>query len=78
MDKKIMLHGVQPAPSVVQQVTFDKVSKWPAGNDIWAIAMVEMLPADHTQTQHPEVQKILQEFQDVFQETKTIASSYIL
>jgi hypothetical protein len=58
--KQIELQGVLPPP------------KWCACNEIGAFAIVEPMPEDSKQNHVPEVQQLFQEFQDVFDDPKTL------
>lgn len=69
---QIKLKGVQTMTKVVQGVTIDKVVKWAVGNDIWEVAMVDVLPQSPQQSSILEAQQLLEKFQDVFQKPTTL------
>lgn len=70
--QEVVIQGV-PAPlKTVQEVDLAKVVKWTAGNDVWAIALVDKIPPVTDHSELPEVQKLLQDYQDVFQQPTTL------
>lgn len=68
----VTLNGVKASTSPVQNVSLEQVYKWSKGNDIWAVAVVEMLPSTRPPQPNEAVQELLHKFQDVFQEPKTL------
>lgn len=64
----VLLKGIQSGVQEVQAVSIDKVHKWACGNDIWAVAVVESLQQQHKQPELSEIQKLLKDFEDVFQQ----------
>jgi hypothetical protein len=65
--ESITLHGIQQNALQLEGVPVDRMVKWLAGNDIWALAIVDV-HLHHTEEQHfhPAVEKLLHKFQDVF------------
>jgi hypothetical protein len=65
--ESITLHGIQQNALQLEGVPVEGMVKWLVGNDIWALAIVDV-HLHHTEEQHshPTVEKLLQEFQDVF------------
>jgi hypothetical protein len=49
----------------------DSFVKWPKGNDIWALAIVNFIDTA-TQSTFPEIQALLKEFADVFAKPKKL------
>lgn len=41
LGKDILLQGVQPAPLSVQEISLHTMGKWLAGNEVWALAVVD-------------------------------------
>lgn len=68
LGQKVVLKGVSNVLCPPREISFDQLSKWSVGNDIWAVAVVEVLLPDSPAPELPEVQKLLQTFQDVFQQ----------
>ena len=51
----------------------DQLRKSLVGNDVWALALIERAPSDQvTGSNAPDVQKLLTEFEDVFEEPKAL------
>lgn len=71
------LQGLLPPPSVLEGATSQKILKWAAGNDIGAMAVVEVLPDTHDPSIPAAVQQVLLEFQDVFEDPKVLPPSRI-
>lgn len=44
----------------------EKVLQWAQGNDVWAMAVIEEVQEQQLQQEHEELQKLLQEFKDIF------------
>jgi hypothetical protein len=65
--ESITLHGIQQNALQLEGVPVERMVKWLVGNDICALAIVDV-HLHHTEEQHshPTVEKLLQEFQDVF------------
>ena len=69
--KLVTLKGVPPTPLTLSAVQADSFVKWHKGNDIWALAMVELeTPAPSPPS--PEIQSLLHEFDDVFAKPATL------
>ena len=69
--KLVTLKGVPPTPLTLSAVQADSFVKWHKGNDIWALAMVELeTPAPSPPS--PEIQSLLHEFDDVFAKSATL------
>lgn len=65
----VLLQGVQPAPLAVQQISLETVGKWLAGNEVWALALLDASEDTPVSDGIPEkVQELLSEYQDVFAE----------
>lgn len=59
--------GIPYTPPTAQELPFSKAVKWGLGNDIWAYAIVEMEAPMPVEVELPVfVQRVLDEFQDVF------------
>jgi hypothetical protein len=70
--KEICLQGVLPPPLQLLELSADTLVKWCAGNDIGAFAIIEPVLDNEQQANCPEVQQLLLEFQDVFEDPKTL------
>lgn len=70
--KTIKLSGIRSKVKKVQTVSIDKVFKWSQGNDIWAIAIVEMVQPEVQDHPVKEIRELLHKFRDVFQAPKTL------
>ena len=67
----ITLQGVKPMDMSLQELPVDRLQKWLVGNDVWALAAVDVLPSDPSPEHIPEpVQNLLAEYQDVFAKPK--------
>lgn len=65
----VLLRGVQaPQQQPLEAVSMDKVHKWSCGNDVWALAVIEPVQQTTTPPELPEVQELLEQFADVFQQ----------
>lgn len=71
-EQQIILQGVPNSSEQLQEVSLEQVYKWSRSNDIWAVAVIDMVPPDQPQQLVSKVQKLLKQFQDVFQEPKTL------
>lgn len=63
----VVLRGVQPGQQKLRGVPINQVCKWAKGNDLWAVVVVEPVQPPPEQHAFAEIQKLLQQFQDVFQ-----------
>lgn len=54
--KSVTLQGVQPPEAQVTAVSSDTLLKWTKGNDIWAYALVDYVPADTAPAPPPAIQ----------------------
>lgn len=67
--KQIVLKGIPPPGLAVSALPVERMAKWLAGNDVWALAVVQAInPHQQEEAMIPEVQEVLEEFQDVFEE----------
>lgn len=71
----IRLQGVRtPTEPTLTEMRAEQLSKWILGNDVWALAVIQT--AEHSaaadQQVNPQLQAILDEYADVFQEPKTL------
>lgn len=67
--QSIVLKGVPPAELSLTDLPVDKMLKWLVGNDVWALAVVDLAPAELVPVSLPEeVKGLLTEFKDVFAE----------
>jgi hypothetical protein len=65
--KSIKLCGVQPPQLHLEELPVDRLGKWWAGNDIWAMAIVDVSSDTATSDTVPaEIQQVLDEYEDVF------------
>ncbi|KAM3328785.1 hypothetical protein ACQJBY_026108 [Aegilops geniculata] len=73
-DKEVHLQGIlTEKQQQLQVMEIDQLQKSLAGNDVWALALIEPAPTDQvTGSNSPDVLKLLNEFDDVFQEPKTL------
>jgi hypothetical protein len=53
----------------------EQIWKWAKGNDIWALAIVEKVPAQAVQHIQPQLEQVLESYRDVFEEPKTLPPS---
>ena len=67
-DQQVTLQGIRPVETTIPEVSITQVRKWVHGNDVWAMAVVEEVTAEHTIEQNTVIQQLLQQYQDVFQE----------
>ena len=73
--KSVTLQGVQPPEAQVTAVSSDTLLKWTKGNDIWAYALVDYVPADTAPAPPPAIQQLLSKYQDVFAAPHTLPPS---
>lgn len=70
--KKIFLQGIRPPPLELQEIRVEQLAKWCAGNEVGAFAIVETLDTTAEQSPPPEVQIVLYQYQDIFEDPKTL------
>jgi hypothetical protein len=75
--KSVTLYGLQDPPSTPATILAKQVYKSSQRNDIWAYVIVDPLtPSDSPQptkhTQHEDLQHLLAQYADVFQEPKQL------
>ncbi|XP_073367792.1 uncharacterized protein [Aegilops tauschii subsp. strangulata] len=71
----IKLQGVHtPTEPTLTEMRADQLSKWIQGTEVWALAVVhtDNHPAVTTDEVPPQLQALLDEYADVFQEPKTL------
>jgi hypothetical protein len=68
---KIKLLGVQPSSPLPQEMSMETFCKWVQGNEVWAVALVDVVPPPHPPPLSPLVEQILQKYTDVFKDLKT-------
>jgi hypothetical protein len=73
--RDIVLQGVQPAQLSLEQLLAQQLVKWVAGNDIGAFAMVEVMAPNPDLVFLVEIQHLLEEYADVFEDRRTLALS---
>uniref|UniRef100_A0A8R7TSM0 Uncharacterized protein n=1 Tax=Triticum urartu TaxID=4572 RepID=A0A8R7TSM0_TRIUA len=61
-----------PANPVLQEVSVEQAMRWHTGNDIWATALIIPVMSKTPNEIPNEVQAVIQEFADVFQDPKTL------
>lgn len=66
------LQGVQTVPQQVEEVSIERVHKWVCGNEVWAFAILDSSQQEESQNERPEVQRLLQQYADVFQQPKEL------
>ncbi|WVZ78969.1 hypothetical protein U9M48_026604 [Paspalum notatum var. saurae] len=72
----VKLQGLSPAPFSLSSISGAQVSKWIKGNDVWALAVVD-LPApqphqDLSDVTPAPVVKLLSNYQDIFHDPQTL------
>lgn len=76
LGKEITLHGVvSPQNSTLSILTAEQLQKWLSGNEVWAMAVVDPMsaPGDSTTTAvAPDLQTLLDQFGDVFEDPKEL------
>lgn len=74
-DKEVHLQGIlsEQQQQQLQVMDIDQLRKSLADNDVWALALIEPAPPDQvTGSNAPDVQKLLTEFEDAFEEPKAL------
>lgn len=66
------LQGVVPSPPTLSEISSDKIVKWCARNEVGAIAVLEVIPPPPPPTIPLEVQALLDEYANVFEDPKTL------
>jgi hypothetical protein len=73
--KRVKLQGIIPAAKVqLLEVDHKQLDKWINSNEVWALAVLESIPSALTTDSSlaPDLQCILSDFADVFQDPKTL------
>ena len=76
MGKEITLQGVvAPQKEELSILTAEQLQKWLTGNEVWAMAVID--PSTPSADQHttyiaPDLQSVLDQFQDVFEDQKDL------
>jgi hypothetical protein len=73
--RDIVLQGVQPAQLSLEQLPAQQLVKWVAGNDIGAFAVVEVMAPTLDSVFPVEIQHLLEEYTDVFEDPRTLPPS---
>jgi hypothetical protein len=79
--QQITLQGVvSPQQGQLTELSVEQLHKWLSGNEVWALALLDHLPEttkeDNPENNHsPDLQAILTEFADVFDEPKTATTA---
>jgi hypothetical protein len=73
--RDIVLQGVQPAQLSLEQLPAQQLVKWVAGNDIGAFAVVEVMAPNPDLVFPVEIQHLLEEYADVFEDPRTLPPS---
>lgn len=67
----ITVQGVKPQDLKLTELPVDRLLKWVVGNDVWALAVVNVLSSVPLPESVPEpIQTLLDAYQDVFKESK--------
>lgn len=72
LGQQVKLQGILRSTSELQEVAVEQVMKWTKGNDIWAMAVVDVASEPQVCPANKELQQLLSEFQDVFQTPQTL------
>jgi hypothetical protein len=81
MDKgrRICLQGVEPSQMHLHEIKAEQLLKWAVGNEIGAFSIVETLEAIPEDKEiPPEIQAVLDQYQDVFDDPKTLPPERLL
>jgi len=68
----VKLQGIPPAPLALKELSVAQFAKWSATNDIWALAIVDTSHSPDSETCPPQIQEVLNEYQDVFDDPQTL------
>lgn len=71
-DKWIRLHGVDESRGPVKALSANQLVKCYKGNDIWALVLLSSQETDEAAAVLPEVEALLHQYQDVFQDPKAL------
>jgi hypothetical protein len=69
------LQGVLPIITPVQEISHATLAKWWAGNEVGALAVLEVVQSAPESQIHPQVQTLLDDYADVFDDPKTLPPS---
>lgn len=72
------MQGVQPPELELPELKADQLVKWAAGNDIGAFAIVEVVKDTTVPSMAPQVQTLLEEYKDVFEDPQTLPPERLL
>jgi hypothetical protein len=73
--KHIQLQGVLPVITLVQEISHATLAKWWSGNEVGALAVLEVVQSASESQIHPQVQTLLDDYADVFDDPKTLPPS---
>jgi hypothetical protein len=77
MDREIKIQGVKQAPLTVQAMEAEQLCKCAKGNDIWAFAVVDCVKEKAEQLIAEDIQSVIDEYGDPFQEPKQLPPSRV-
>jgi hypothetical protein len=77
MGRDIKLQGVKQAPLSVQAMEAEQLWKCAKGNDIWAFAVVKCVKEQAEQVVPEDIQSLIDEYTDLFQEPKQLPPSRV-
>jgi hypothetical protein len=72
---KVKLQGIQQAPLSLNEIQNDTLVKWAVGNDIWAWAVVDMLTPSEDIEITEQIEHLVNEYVDIFEEPKELRPS---